>query len=89
MATLAFCLLSSNIHWNSVNIPHNILCMQAGYRSGALTVLAATSTLAAGINLPAKRVILRSLWQVRATTAAAGTSMRSSPWQLGASDTLK
>eukprot|EP00983_Pelagomonas_calceolata_P103383 1158905-Pelagomonas_calceolata.AAC.6 len=37
--------------------------VETAYREGAVLTLAATSTLAAGINLPARRVILRSLNQ--------------------------
>lgn len=39
--------------------------VEDGYRAGTLLILVATSTVAAGVNLPAKRVILRSLRQVR------------------------
>jgi DNA polymerase theta len=37
--------------------------VEHAYRRGSVLVLTATSTLAAGINLPARRVILRSLAQ--------------------------
>ncbi len=33
--------------------------VEAAYKSGAVSILTATSTLAAGVNLPARRVIFR------------------------------
>lgn len=38
-------------------------CIESGFRDGVLLVITSTTTLSAGINLPAQRVILRGIRQ--------------------------
>ncbi|WIA38253.1 hypothetical protein OEZ86_001594 [Tetradesmus obliquus] len=56
-------LLLQGVAWHNTDLSHEErLLVEEAYSSGAVSVLCATSTLAAGINLPARRVIFRDMW---------------------------
>ena len=54
--------------------------VEAAFRAGAVLTLACTSTLAAGVNLPAARVVLRSLRQGGPEPVSRGTYLQMDGW---------
>ena len=59
--------------------------VETAYRSGAISVLTATSTLAAGVNLPARRVIFREPYVGLTTNVLNPTSFRQMAGRAGKS----
>lgn len=54
-----------------LNVYHRSL-VESGYKTGSISILVATSTLAAGVNLPANRVVIRSIIVGKDTLLAIG-----------------
>ena len=78
--------LSRLLPWRAGMSQEEKVAVEGGYKSGAVSVLCATSTLAAGVTQPARRVIFRQPYLGRPdtlldATKSVGTGWRGEPVQ--------
>eukprot|EP00798_Chlamydomonas_sp_ICE-L_P002966 gene2966-12974_t len=70
----------------SAVLPFERELVESAYKCGAVSVLCATSTLAAGVNLPARRVIFRHPYIGIPSNPLDATRYRQMSWRVGRAD---